>query len=131
MLLQDDINNASKWSDDSKLRFHPDKMACMRITLKDQGTIHNYTLKDKFLSNSNEEKDLGIIIDSKLSFEKYMQTKINKADSAMGIIRRTMDYLHCENFKLLFTALVRPHLDYANPVWSPSSKKHVQVLEIV
>ena len=91
----------------------------------------NYTLKDKILSNSNEEKDLGIIIDSRLSFEKYMQTKINKANSVMGIIRRTMDYLDCENFKLLFTALVRPHLDYANPVWSPSSKKHVQVLEIV
>ena len=34
MLLQGDIDNASGWSDESHLNFHPDKMSSMRLSLK-------------------------------------------------------------------------------------------------
>ena len=66
-----------------------------------------------------------------MEFEKHMQQKINKANSLMGFIRRTMEYMDIENFKLLFTALVRPHLEYANAVWSPALKKHTIAIENV
>ena len=49
----------------------------------------------------------------------------------MGVIRRSMEFLDKENFKFLFTALVRPHLEYANAAWSPSLKKHITALENV
>ena len=49
----------------------------------------------------------------------------------MGVIRRTMEYLDIESLKLLFTALVRPHLEYANAVWSPYLKKHIEAVENV
>ena len=72
---------------------------------------------------SEEEKDLGVIIDSNLIFDKHIATKINKGNSTMGLIRRTMEYMDEENFRLLYTALVRPHLEYGNAVWSPYLKK--------
>ena len=90
-----------------------------------------YNMNNVLIKHSEEEKDLGVIIDSKLSFEAHMQSKINKANSIMGVIRRTMEYLDEENFRLLFTALVRPQLEYANAVWSPHLKKHVIALENV
>ena len=132
MLLQEDIDNISRWSDSSLLRFHPDKMAAMRISKKhsDLGPPR-YEMKGKPLKVSDEEKDLGVIIDSQLNFEKHMQAKINKANSIMGAIRRTIEYLDKENFKLLYTALVRPHLEYANQVWSPYLQKHITALENV
>ena len=34
-------------------------------------------------------------------------------------------------FTLLFKALVRPHLEYAQPVWSPCLKKHINLIEKV
>ena len=86
---------------------------------------------ENFWPDQTRKRILGVIIDSKLTFEKHMQTKINKANSVMGVIRRTMDYLDTENFKLLFTALVRPHLEYANQVWNPILKKHVEAVENV
>ena len=55
----------------------------------------------------------------------------NKANSIMGAIRRTMEYLDIKIFEMLFTAIVRPHLEYANAVWSPSLKKHIQAIENV
>ena len=41
-----------------------------------------------------------------------------------GLIRR-------KTFKILYTALVRPHVEYANQVWNPHLKKHIDLLENV
>ena len=80
---------------------------------------------------SNCEKDVGVYIDEHLTFETHIVTKVNKANSTMGLIRRSFTYLDEEMFVLLFKALVRPHLEYAQPVWSPYLKKHQQIIENV
>ena len=49
----------------------------------------------------------------------------------MGLIRRTMEYMDTNSFKLLYTALVRPHLEYANQVWCPHLAKHIDEIENV
>jgi hypothetical protein len=41
---------------------------------------------------------------------------VNKANSIMGLIRRTYTYLDEQSFKYLFQALVRPHIEYAEAV---------------
>ena len=72
-----------------------------------------------------------VYIDEHLTFETHIVTKANKANSTMGLIRRSFTYLDEEIFVLLFKALVRPHLEYAQPVWSPYLKKHQQMIENV
>jgi hypothetical protein len=52
----------------------------------------------------------------------------------MGLIRRTYSYLDEQSFKYflrLFQALVRPHLEYAEVIWSPSKVGDIDVLENV
>ena len=49
----------------------------------------------------------------------------------MGLIRRSFTYLDKESFTKLYTALVRPHLEYAQSVWSPHLKKYQDLLEKV
>ena len=44
---------------------------------------------------------------------------MNKANSIMGLIRRIYAHLDEQSFKYLFQALVRPHIEYAEAVWSP------------
>ena len=68
------------------------------------------------------EKDLGVHIDSNLSFEEHIAAKIKKANQIMGLIRKSFTYLDKKSFKRLYTALVRPHLEYAQSVWSPHLK---------
>ena len=70
-------------------------------------------------------------MDNKLNFEEHMNEKINKANSIMGLIRRTFTHLDETTFLLLYKALVRPHLEYANAVWNPYKMKHVMALENV
>ena len=65
------------------------------------------------------EKDIGVNVDQDLTFDTHIETKVNKANSIIGIIRRPFTYLDEEMFRLLFKALVRLHLEYAQSVWCP------------
>jgi hypothetical protein len=56
---------------------------------------------------------------------------VNKANSIMGLIRRTYTYLDEQNFKYLFQALVRPHIEYAEAVWSPFKVGDIEKIENV
>ena len=83
------------------------------------------------LKSSTGEKDIGVIVDSQLSFEKHIHAKVNKANSIMSIIRRTYCHLDNKSFCLLFKALVRPHLEYCNSVWKPHKVKDIEMIENV
>jgi hypothetical protein len=71
-------------------------------------------------------KDVGVTIDNKLSFDKDITEKVNKANSIIGVIRRTFEYLDLKTFRMLYVSLARPHLEYANPVWNPYLKREAQ-----
>ena len=68
--------------------------------------LFTYKLKDsdKGMEFTKSEKDIGVVIDSKLSFENHINEKVNKANSIMGVIRRTFEFLDIKTFKILYTA---------------------------
>ena len=78
-----------------------------------------------------EEKDLGIIIDSQLKFAEHISTKVKKAYVKAGLIRRSFSYVEPMSFKKLYVALVRPHLEYGQSIWSPYLRKHINAIEKV
>ena len=47
----------------------------------------------------------------------------------MGLIRRIYTFLDETSFRYLFQALVRPNLEYAVAVWSPYTKKDIELIE--
>ena len=83
------------------------------------------------LEYTDNEKDIGVIIDSKLEFDKHTSFKIKKANSIMAVIRRSSIMLNESNFVPLYKALVRSHLDYASCIWSPHKQKYKDEIENV
>ena len=57
--------------------------------------------------------------------------KVIKANSVFAAIRRTFKYLNAETFLPIYKTLVRTHLEYANSVWAPYKKKHIDKIESV
>ena len=83
-----------------------------------QHTYH-YEMDGHILKRSKVEKDIGVNIDNDLNFKTHINSIVKKANRVMGITRRTFTNLNSEVFLPIFKSLVRPHLEYAAPVWSP------------
>jgi len=83
------------------------------------------------LERCDKVRDLGVIVDSKLSFSDHITEKVNKAYSILGIIKRNFQHVDKGAFVLLYKALVRSHLEYSNTVWSPYKQYLVEVVEKV
>ena len=80
----------------------------------------------KTINKAETVKDIGVTFGSSFNFEAHMSENINKANSMMGIIRRISEYLDDKCFSTVFKSLIRPHIEYANQVWSPYLMKHIK-----
>jgi len=123
--LQRVIDRVIKWCDEWLLPLNVNK--CKGMTLPSnitKDTSYRVNIKENIHNIQKVDciKDLGILIDSQLTFKDHIQDKINKAYSMIGLLKRNFINMDCKTFILLYKALVRPHLEYANSVWSPYKK---------
>ena len=126
LCLQADINSMEIWAGKWLLNFNEDK--CHVLSLGQFYNIRHtqrYTLNELELDHVFDEKDLGVLVDSELRFHDHISCKINKANSMVGLIRRSFSYLDPSIFKTLFTTFVRPHLEYV-VAFSTQMHKHVR-----
>lgn len=133
-IMQNDLNNLQKWSDKWLLKFHPNKCKVLSIKSKEKTKRKYYmngTANQIQLENITSEKDIGVTVDADLNFTAHIQLGVNKANSILGLIRRSFTYLDEKMFKLLYKSLVRPHLEYASSVWSPYKLKDIDLVENV
>ena len=129
-LLQEDLNALSKWSKDWLLEFNADK--CHVITfgrLENIRHTERYKIDGEELEHVFDEKDLGVTMDYELTFAQHISLKAKKANSIMGLIRRSFSFLDKHLFRKLYTTFVRPHLEYAQSVWAPHLMKHINIIE--
>ena len=77
-------------------------------------------------------KYLGVWITSDLSWAKQIKENCKKANQKIGMLyRRFYEFCSTDTLKCLYVAFVRPHLEYAVPVWDPHLIKHTELLEKV
>ena len=87
----------------------------------------NYVAADEV----DEEKDLGVTFQSNLKFDKHISSIIAKDQRVLSLMYHSFDYMDRDMFLVLYKSVVRPTLEYATCVWSPSLKKDIQKLEAV
>jgi hypothetical protein len=83
------------------------------------------------LIRETQISDLGVTVDERLGFREHIQSKINKAYSMIGLLKRNFKQVSVEGFIMLYKGLVRSHLDYCNSVWAPHRKEDIEGLEKV
>ena len=82
------------------------------------------------------EKDLGVYIKNDvltwtIKWDVQVRNCATKANRVLGMIRKTFKYKNKDIIRLLYTSLVRPHLEYAVSAWCPYFEKDCNELEKV
>ena len=119
--LNHDLNIISRWAHQWKMEFNPDpsKQATeVLFSHKKSSPIHpNLIFNGTVVAKINEQKHLGLILDSKLSFEKHLNEKFIKAKKNIGIIKHLSKFLPLKALSQMYKAFVRSHLDYCDIIY--------------
>ena len=67
--------------------------------------------------NSPCQKHLDLVLDSKLSFNEYINEKTNKCKRISGLMKRLSLTLSRKQLLKIYKTFVRSHLDYADAIY--------------
>jgi hypothetical protein len=113
--LQSDLDNLQTWSLASGLPFKEKKCKSqrLRITRKIVPITNNYKLNTQNIQQTDSERDLGVWVENRLTWNKQVNEQSTKANKLLGYIRRSSLHIHNTVVqRTLYLALVRPHLGY-------------------
>ena len=125
--LNHDMDIIYQWAQQWKMEFNPDPtkqanevlFSCKKSTLNHPHLIFNGIVVERV----KEQKHLGSILESSLSFEKHLNKKIIKAKKNVGILKHLSKCLLLKTLDQMYKALVRSHLDYCDITYHIPSHK--------
>ena len=121
-LLLTDFKTVIEWFSDNYMIINPDKCKymCMGKNSYDNDTL---SLNEFNLKNSDHEIILGITIDGKLTFNKYIKNLRKKAGQKLSALLRISPYLDENKKKLLYCFMIKSEFNYCPLVWMFCSRK--------
>ena len=128
--LQEDISNLYDYCTRNRLFLNIDKCHYITFSRLHENILFSYHINNSELHKIDSINDLGVILDSKLSFETHIEAITRKAYRNLGfIIRITKSFTNPKSIILLYNSLVRSHLQFASVIWNPFYVKYIERVE--
>lgn len=130
LALQTSLNALCSWSIRNQLSFNFDKCYYVCFHRIHNIILYDYSICSETLRKVDEILDLGVIFDSKLSFDSHLNYIIPKSYSLLAFVKRnSMDFKDPCTRSILYCSFVRSTLEYASIVWCPNGKVNIDRLE--
>ena len=127
--LQNEINGLVEWAKRWAMAFNVEKCKVMHIGRRNKRFA--YTMDGVRMGVVEEEKDLGVWMESSMKPTRQCEAAAKQANSVLGLIAKSFHYRSAKTLVPLYKTFVRPKLEYAAAVWSPWMEKDVETLERV
>ena len=122
------------WCRDWRVAINPSKSAATVFTRRKTKTHPNIMMFGEKVPWTSDIKYLGVTLDSKLTWKKHIDSKVNSASNALSALYPMMcrnSKLSTDNKLLIYKAIVRPIMTYAAPVWGYAAKYHINKMQVV
>ena len=130
-ILQSDLDLLVEWCKVWLMNFNYSK--CKHLPFGHNSPSRHYTMGSSTALHQiytvDEENNLGIMFSHNFKFKSRIHKMVQKANKVLGVINRTFKYLDPNIMRLLYTSLVRPHLDYASNIWNPYLLEDMRTIE--
>lgn len=123
-----DVQLIATWASNNKLQFNEQKSKAMLITRKRKyasSTVGIY-LNNKVLQQVDHLKYLGVIIDSKFTFNKHIQHITDKCTVLINALSRSARLnwgLRATALRTIYKGAILPILSYGSPMWIEALKR--------
>ena len=115
-----DLDNLVAWQNMWGLHFNLDK--CKVLHVGKHNPMYDYALNGSSLKTVENEKDLGVVFNSKLDFTDQIEACVATARSRTAWLLRNFISREKDTIIHLYKSMIRPHLEYCPQVWAPVSK---------
>ncbi len=132
ILVQNDLDSVDSWCKEWKILLNALKSAHIHFSLSGNVASQCYSSDGSHISSTSSYTDLGITVNSTMSWSCHIAKICSKAYSSLFAIRRILS--RCTNTQLkktLYVSVVRSHLVYGSQLWRPLLKKDIISLELV
>jgi hypothetical protein len=127
--LQKDLDLLFKWAKSWQMEFNVEK--CKVMHLGKRNMHFDYWMGGKKLSVINLEKDLGVKVSADLKSSEQCRQAYGKASQMLAMLAGSITSRDPAILVRIYKSIVRPHLEYCTPAWSPHYKKDKELLEKV
>jgi len=93
--------------------------------------LYQFRLRNDLLEESSAEKEVGVLVDERLAMSQQCALVAKKVSSILGCIKRSVASRLRKVILPLYSALVRPHMEYCVQFCASWYKKDRDLLERV
>ena len=119
------------------MTFHPQKCKVLSVTLENRQHIFPfdrfpYCLGDVCLDYVDCEKDLGVLVSSKLNWMEQSNALAKKAKGILALLKRSCHFVDSiPQKRLLYMSLVKSQFEHCCVIWRPHNEGVLKKLEKV
>jgi hypothetical protein len=130
--LQQSIDHLVSWAGTWQLNINISKCNVLSSRDRSHSTVTKiYYVNDVRLNNCNLVSDLGVLMDTELTYNQHISSIVAKATQRAGVFFRGFTSRNLILVRKTFITYIRPTLGYNSCVWNPIKKYLIDQLERV